>query len=182
MLKIAITGEPVGTQLQRNFDAIRKDIRSASLATATEVAELIQTAGRAQIASAGHFGTRFINGFVCFAQKIPNGAIIDIEHKEKLAAFFEKGGLIQGKPLLWIPFSNSGVTVPPSQYGGKLFYGRSRHGTPLLFSYETRKPIYFGVKSVYVPRKFRLREIIAKNIRLIPSVYQRYYGRSRRGR
>lgn len=77
------------------------------------------------------------------------------------ASIFETGGTIYGHPLLWLPFSGTDAEgVQASSYGSQLFsVNRPTGGVPLLFSINDRKPKYFGVPNVNVPKKFHVAEI-----------------------
>lgn len=177
-ITIKLKGDDVRHQMRRNFTLAINRMRKATVAAANEIAANIKREGDADIRAAGRFGPRWTGDFlVTVRPKVGGlfGAVISIEHRNAIAAFFETGGVIRGHPYLWLPFSGNGITVPPSQYPGRLFSAKSRDGLPLLFSYETREPIYFGVTSVNVQRKFHITDIIRKNARLLPVVYARHF-------
>lgn len=77
------------------------------------------------------------------------------------AQIFQTGGVIYGKPLLWIPISNTdAVGIPASEYPRGLFsVTRKNGGVPLLFSLADKAPRYFAVNSVNLKKRIHLLEI-----------------------
>jgi hypothetical protein len=81
---------------------------------------------------------------------------------------FEHGATIEGKPLLWIPTTHG---APPASRSGKKLTSATINGTPVLFDANDRdrhrKPLYIGVKSVRIPKKFRIFEIVKEQAKRI---------------
>jgi hypothetical protein len=81
-------------------------------------------------------------------------------HTNPGAKIFEKGGVIKGKPLLWIPLSGTdAVGVRAGAYGGLYSVNNPGQKRPLLFSIKDKQPKYFGIEQVTMPKKFHLAEI-----------------------
>jgi hypothetical protein len=140
--------------LQRRF-------RYAFTAAANMAAAMIEESGRIDIALAGNFGARWIEGLHVKASGTIGNMRISMYHDVPYAGIFETGGEIHGNPLLWIPLSFTDAKgIAASEYGSGLFrVDRRASGTPLLFSIADKKPKYFGVESVTIPQKFHLRDI-----------------------
>lgn len=147
-------------KFKQNLAGLHDRFQAAFTAAANMAASMIQTQGRADIAKAGKFGEKWQNGLQVQAEGALGRMQITMTHDDERAAIFEKGGRIQGKPLLWIPLSGTdAVGKSASEYGDKFFSGESRQGTPLLFSMSDKLPKYFGIESVTIPKKFHLAEI-----------------------
>lgn len=174
-LKFVIQGEPLHVQLERKLSFIYGNMRKAMLLAANEIADNIKYRINKDIKSAGNFGPRWQNSFKVTVNRKFFGANIDITSNNRIFTFFTKGGVIYGKPLLWLPLSGTGVTVPPSRYPERLFSGKSRNGTPLLFSAKTKKPIYFGVSVVYIPQKFHVNKIVREEANKFSIIYKQKF-------
>lgn len=125
-----------------------------------ETAVEITNAGREDIASAGKFGPRWTRAFKSQSKDIKGGCVVTTTMGGPHWRIFEEGRVLQGHPLLWIPFSDSdAVGKKHSQYPGGLIQITSRRGLPLLISLRDHKPKYFGKQSVTIPKKFHLTEI-----------------------
>lgn len=144
-----------------NLAGLQKRYRYAITAAMNMAASMIQEAGRIDIALAGSFGARWIEGLHVEATGTLGNMRISMTHDVDYAGVFETGGTIQGNPLLWIPLSFSDAKgIPASEYGAGLFrVNRKGSGVPLLLSINDKQPKYFGVESVTIPQKFHLREI-----------------------
>lgn len=86
--------------------AAKKDpIAAAGTAAITDAANIIKAEGRADIAAAG-FSKRWQNTlqFIVYPKKqLSIDAAALIYHKIQYAGVFEKGAVIAGKPMLWLP-------------------------------------------------------------------------------
>lgn len=122
--------------------------------------------GRARIASSGNFGSaRWLQGFnvAAFPQSgALTNARIQIWHDVPYAHIHDKGGLIRGKPLLWIPLSHATEAkgVYARDYPGGLFRVDRVVGRPLLLSIVDKKPKYFGIAQVTIPARWNLEETV----------------------
>jgi hypothetical protein len=124
-------------------------------------ASMIQEKARADIAASGNFGGDWVSGLQVRVEGAGlKNMRISMTHDKPEAEIFEKGGEIEGHPLLWIPLSGTDAQgVQASEYSGGLFSAHSREGTPLLFSISDKMPKYFGIESVTIPKKWHLAEV-----------------------
>ena len=99
-----------------------------------------------------------------------------IFHKYGIAGVFEYGATIQGKPLLWIPTRHGAPTASKS---GKKLTSATVRGRPMLFDADDknrdRKPLYIGVPSVRIPKKFRITEIVKKHVAKIAMLFIKHF-------
>jgi hypothetical protein len=122
-------------------------------------ASMLRSLAIRDIMSAGKFGARWINALSVGVSGTRNNMKLSMSLDVPGADILEEGGEIQGKPLLWIPISGTDAEgVQASDYSGGLFSVQSPTGTPLLFSREDKKPKYFGISQVTIPKLFHLRD------------------------
>lgn len=146
--------------MQRTLNAIA---RASSKATRA-AAKVISVRGKQDIARAGQFGTRWLDGLSVDAQPASGYFInnrIEIGHDQLGARNFEEGGTVRGRPTLWVPLSFA--NVPKGQtaknYPGGLFRVTTKAGKDLLLSVKDKKPKFIGLSSVRIPKKWHLRDI-----------------------
>jgi hypothetical protein len=104
-----------------------------------------------------------MSGLRAFKQRKEPGTsrtVVTVKHNIPFAEIFEEGGIVKGKPLLWIPISTErdAVGVRARRYNLRLFRIKSKKGTSLLIT-PKGKPKYFGVRSVTEPKLFHIRQI-----------------------
>ncbi len=159
MITIRLTNIPSMREMSALWGA---RLNKALNAAANMAASLMQELGRNDIGGAGNFGSRWVDGLkVNVEGAAPGNMKISMTHDIPWAGIFETGGTIQGSPMLWIPLSGTDAAgIRASAFGGGLFSAKyPRHGgPPLLFSMADKKPRYFGVEAVTIPRKFQLTE------------------------
>lgn len=177
-VRLFLAGEKIGPQLKRVGVKNRQKILHAERGAAQKARDVVLSKGRKDIASAGKFGSRWIDGFqgkitegggfirVAFTQKVPYWRV------------FQFGAIIRGKPLLFIPFSfaKDAQGVRARDYPGRLFrVTRRRDGLIMLFTANPgaeATPKYFGKESVRIPKKFHLVEIIRDTARHMKDYYK----------
>lgn len=156
----------------------------ASTATAHEAAAEIKRLGDADISRAGQFGPRWQKSLTVFATP-KHGALLNsrvtAQHEIPYAGIHETGGVIRGKPLLWIPLSfNEHITRRKRArdwgraYGGLFRVNRKGGKNPLLFSIRDPKPLYVGVKQVTLRKRFHLTEIMERTAKKMGAVFDRH--------
>lgn len=161
--------------------------KQRSVAT-TYVAALRQTAadaveeGRRNIAGAGKFGGKWQSGLQFRMEGAAEGGEPSLQakaiifHRFGFAGVFEHGATIAGKPLLWIPTTPGG---PPASRSGKKLTSATVRGQPMLFDANDRardrKPLYIGVPSVRIPKKWRITEIVKKHAARFAELFRRYF-------
>jgi hypothetical protein len=165
-IKIVLKGRSIAAQTRDAMDTNLSDIAKATTTAAREAARVILAKGQQDIANAGRFGSRWTTGLKVDVQP-KSGALINaritVTHDISYFDIFEEGGTIRGSPLLWIPLSYTGIRISASMFasgfGGLFSVQRNSGGAPLLFSKVDRKPKYFGIPQVTIPKKFHITEI-----------------------
>lgn len=154
-----------------SIDETRDRFDQAFAVSKNMIASMMKTEVSADVASAGNFDTSKVTVAV-------DGDTITTTVDLPGAAIMETGGTIYGKPLLWLPFSGTDAEgVQASDYGGQLFsVNRLTGGVPLLFSINDRKPKYFGVPNVNVPKKFHVAEIEQRVMATYKDIFERALG------
>jgi Family of unknown function (DUF6441) len=157
--------------------AKQRSIARAADAALRETATNAVEEGRSNIAGAGKFGPKWQQGLqfrMVGAQKGGEPKAI-IFHRFGFAGVFEHGATIAGKPLLWIPTTPGG---PRASRSGKKLTSATVRGKPMLFDANDRdrdrKPLYIGVPSVRIPRKWRITEIVKENAARIGELFRKY--------
>jgi hypothetical protein len=172
-------------------------VANAAVAALNDIAAESVAEGRLNIAGAGKFGPKWIEGLQyrivdpaskgsselekVFAQGgTPVNASMQakavIFHKFGIAGVFEHGATIAGKPLLWIPTDPG---APPAGRSGKKLVSATIHGHPVLFDAadraRDRKPLYIGVPSVRIPKKWRITEIVKLNVKKFSALFLKHF-------
>lgn len=162
-VRMYFKGERVGAKFDRATQRfgmrVRNGVRLAGRTASREI--LLRSA--LDIRSAGNFGSRWTDSL--HADVTEGGGSIRIAVWSEIPYFsiHETGGIIHGRPLLWIPLSFAGVPkgLWARDYPGGLFrVDRISGGAPLLLSITDKQPKYFGKESVTLPKRFHIREII----------------------
>ena len=135
---------------------------------------MLEQTARADIGSAGNFGQRWTDGLKVTVEGSTPNMKLSMTHDIPYASIFETGGTIHGNPFLWLPISGTDAeNTRPANYSGGIFSARypRTSGPPLLFAISDKLPRYFGVPSVTIPRKFRLREDVQNVLDNMRSVF-----------
>jgi hypothetical protein len=157
--------------VERQGDRVRAAVRGA---VSDMVAETVEDV-RDDIRAAGRFGARWTDGFQ--GKVTEGGGNIRVAYTEAVSYWKiqQFGGVIHGRPLLWIPLSGAGV--PPGtlarDYSGGLFRTtRKRDGLPLLGSLADGSMKFFGKTSVYIRPKFHIIQIIRAAAQKLQDLYR----------
>jgi uncharacterized protein DUF6441 len=160
----------------------QRPVATAAVAALREAAADAVQEGRQNIAGAGQFGPKWREGlqyrtFDAEAGGEPSlQARAIIFHKFGIAGIFEHGGTIEGKPLLWLPTTRGG---PPASRSGKKLVSATVRGQPVLFDASDRdrhrKPLYIGVPSVRIPKKWRITEIVKEHARQLGMLFLKHF-------
>jgi hypothetical protein len=139
---------------KKGIDEQRDRYQQAFAVALNMIASMMQTQIADDVTSAGNYSSEAVS-------TERDGGTITTTIDVPGANMLETGGTIYGHPLLWLPFSGTDAEgIQASDYGSQLFsVNRSTGGVPLLFSINDRKPKYFGVPNVNVPKKFHVAEI-----------------------
>jgi hypothetical protein len=152
---------PIKPQIDETMAHLKVRMQEAAASSSEQLAETIQTKGRADIAAAGRFGGAWQSGFTYdISGEGAKSRTITFHHSNPLWRVFQSGATIKGKPLLWIPVDPGGPRA--KDFSGRLFQVKrsKKRDTPLLMSADDHKVKYIGVKKVIIRRKFHLLKII----------------------
>lgn len=182
-LRVTVNSVQAGQRFKADMRRAASSIDAAIAATAKETADAILKAGRADIQNAGKFGTRWTSGLQAKVGRGGGFTRITITHNVPYWTVFERGKVIRGKPMLWIPlsFALDAQRVWARNYPGRLVRVERPGKAPLLVN-PLSGPKYFGKRSVTIPKKFHLTQIAAREARRMSSVYSRNFRRLNRGR
>jgi hypothetical protein len=155
-----------------------RPVATAAVAALEEAADTSVKEGRRDIAGAGKFGPEWQTGLLYRMKDATDGGEPSLQakaivfHKRPLAGVFEYGVTISGKPLLWIPTTPG---APSAGKSGKRLVSATVHGQPMLFDAgdrdPKRKPLYVGVPSVRIEKKWHIVEIVKKNANRIGELF-----------
>ena len=163
--------------LEKMLDEIQQQIDAARMGAVRDAANVAIRKGRANIASAG-FPKRWQNALVYAFYpnegKDPAALIFD---KLPYASVFEFGATIRGRPLLWLPIEQNlphGVHSP-KQYGRQLVSVNIAGKRPLMFDKfnRLRGPLFVGVSSVEIRKRFNLMQIFAAAAARVGKFYEK---------
>lgn len=169
-------GKQLGRKLESRAKVITERVIKATQLTARVTAANIERRGRAQMKRAGKFGSaRWQEGFRALVSFVSRSSLrIRITHSVPYWKIFQFGGVIKGKPMLWIPlsFAADAQGIRARDYPGDLFKVERPGKAPLLLGGRPATPKYFGKESVTMPKKFRLVEISKEESRKMGTVYR----------
>jgi hypothetical protein len=159
-----------------------RPVATAAVGALREVAKEAVQEGRSDIgrAGAGFTHAKWQSGLRYRTVGATKGGAPSLEakaiisHQYGIAGVFEYGATIKGKPLLWIPTKRGAPTASKS---GKKLVSATVRGKPMLFDAADRdphrKPLYIGVTSVTIPKKFHITEIVRKHAAQIVQVFSK---------
>lgn len=158
-------------QFTKGLDEKRDRFSQALAVSRNMIASMMKEAVTADVTAAGRFPGDAVSVTV---EGDTIRTVIDLPG----ASIFETGGTISGKPLLWIPFSNSDAAgIQAKDYGDQLFsVNKLDGGKPLLFSIRDRQPKYFGTPSVKIPKKFHVADIERRIMAVYADIFERALG------
>jgi hypothetical protein len=151
----------------------QEPVREAATAALKETAANAVQEGRSDIAAAGKFSGGWISGLQYRMEgedALEPKAIVF--HKIGLAQVFERGITIHGKPLMWIPTMPG---APRPRASGRRLTRATVRGQPMLFDAADRdrhrKPLYIGVPSVRIAKKWHIVEIVKKHMEQFKTLF-----------
>src|ERR1700676_172298 len=125
----------------------------------------IETAAKQVVASSGKFGGKFTEGLRAVTIE-GNGFNSEIQLVSDIPFFsvFDKGVTIHGNPFLWLPLSfGDAAGQRATAFSGQLFMvNRRTGGPPLLLSIQTKKPMFVGITSVTIPKKWDMKTTVER--------------------
>jgi len=159
-----------------------RSVATASIAALRETAANAVQEGRRDIASAGAFGANWQRDLQYLTKNATQAGEPSLQakaivfHRSALAGVFEHGISIQGKPLLWIPTTPG---APKASRSRKKLTSATVRGKPMLFDADdrdrARKPLYIGVPSVRIPKKWRITEIVKEHAAQLGQLFIKHF-------
>jgi hypothetical protein len=156
----------------------QRPVATAAVAALRETAAESVQEGRENIAGAGRFGGKWLSGLKYRTENATDNGEPSLQakaivfHSFGIAGVFEYGATIAGKPLLWLPTKRGD---PPAGKSGKKLVSATVRGQPMLFDAADRdrhrKPLYIGVPSVRIPKKWRITEIVKEHAARIAELF-----------
>lgn len=176
-VRVYFDNDRIGPKFQRSVYRQADNVRQSMRLAAKETADDIVALGRADIGQAGRFGSRWMQGLHADVTEGGGNIRLAVYHDVWYWRVFEKGAVINGKPMLWIPlsFATDAQGVFARDYPGGLFKVERAGKAPLLLSREDKKPKYFGKESVTIPKKFHLAEISRRAAQQLGDLYRRIF-------
>ena len=177
-------------------NGIQTPLAQAATAAVREAGEIAKSNGRASIAAAG-FSRKWQNALRVNIYP-PQGDSLRpaafIFHKIRYAGVFEDGAVIGGQPFLWLPLPTvplrRGRPMTPAQYVksiGPLVSVQRPGRAPLLFpkyrparrrrgrmSSKERKPLYVGLSSVAIAKRFNIKGAAQNAAAQLPSLFEKH--------
>jgi hypothetical protein len=93
-------------KFKQNLAGLGERFQGAMVRAAHRAAQMMEEKGRADIASAGNFGGLWVSGLKARVEgEGQKNMRISMTHDDPRAGIFEKGGVVKGNPLLWIPLA-----------------------------------------------------------------------------
>lgn len=151
-----------GRALEAEINKATKPITDAAVAALGDAAKLAVRDGRANIRSAGRFHGGWITGLRSRVYKNRGlDAAALIYHRMARAGIFEEGGIIRGKPLLWIPLGGRRAVMRAARNVSSINLPGRR---PLLVGdiQGERKPIAFGLDVARIRKRFSIAAIVKR--------------------
>lgn len=172
-VRIKFESDQLGPKFKKNRIRDGERVLASARAAAAEAQKEFLTRGRADIKKAGRFGSRWTTGLTAPITEGGGRIVLNVKHAVPYFMVFQKGKVIRGRPLLWIPLSFSdAVGIRARDYKGPLFRVNRKGKAPLLLSAKDKKPKYFGKASVRIPKKFHILEIGREVARKLKEFYR----------
>lgn len=195
MPELVINCKVLASRLKSNMAKANDMMQAAIIGAANEAGQEIVRRGRADIASAGRFGSRWQEAFNTDITSSKNSITITATMRGDPPVsywpVFEYGANIKAKNpggLMWLPFpfASDALGVWPRDYGGELFRrgnvlyaktGEFREVNEQGDTEEIGDPKYLGVPEVTIPQKFHLRDIVLQ----VAKELKDYYAKNMKG-
>lgn len=162
MTTFAITVDAAGgPNFAQAFTAEAARVKAAAKAAGQRAADELLKRDKADIASAGNFGSRWQDALSATVTQAQSGSVrVKVTHAApNYFSVFETGKHIRGKPILWIPFAEDAMGISAKNFGGPLFEVKRKGKPPLLVSSIDHEVEYIGLKAVDLSKRFHFDEI-----------------------
>lgn len=204
-MSLAITYFAATGQLEQVLRAKYGVVADAATAAIRDAAAIVKRDGRGNIAAAGFSKRwqNALRVNVYPKSRSSANAAVFIYHKIIYAGVFERGARISGKPLMWLPLQRLGKGhMSPKKYArtiGPLTSINAPGAPPLLVSRVRTKrakfkvtrsllkrgtsgagtvrsvPVFVGVKSVNIKKKFRIEAVCRAAAAQLPGMYVSHF-------
>ena len=173
-VRLYFQGDRVGPVFRRGTVRQRDAVLRATRTAASQVQQEALTRSRRNIANAGNFGPRWTEGLHVDQTEGGGSIRLGVHHDVPYFMVHQRGALIRGRPLLWIPlsFASDAKGVSARDYPGGLFRVDRLGKSPLLLS-MSGEPKYSGHASVRIPKRFRVIEICREVFLKLGAYYNR---------
>lgn len=163
-IEFVINTGDAAKKFKQNLAGLQDRMERAITATTNMIASMILEQVKADVEQAG-FSNRWTDTIGVSVQPGSLGNMrVSLTGGDPALALFETGGVVHGKPLLWIPLSGTDAGKTRARdYPGGLFsakYPRPDGHRPLLFAISDKLPRYFGIESVTIPKIFHINDIV----------------------
>lgn len=182
-----LTYSYVAGEFDRATDTMREKIQDAGVAAMKDTQQAVKVGGRQAISSGG-FGKKWQNAFR--VNLYPNrgraaNPAVFAYHKIPYAGVFAFGATIHGKPFMWLPLPHipkkmGGKKTTPESYAkrfGKMITITSPKGHQLILGRRSNRkgaklePIFFGLSTVTIRKRFDLDKVFSREADSIPQRY-----------
>ena len=179
-LRVVFKNKNIGREYRAAVEGGQRRVRTSLLRTAREARDEILDQARDDIRSAGRFGAAWTQGLSAEIDEGDDGNIeIVFSHEIPFFTVFTKRTVIRGKPLLWIPlgkkYGGTAQGILARKFRGGLFRVDRPGKAPLLLSRKTGNPEYFGKRSVTIPKKFAIFEIMRDVAGQMKAMYKKHF-------
>jgi hypothetical protein len=176
-LRIKFSGDQIGPKFKKNLVRDGEVVLAATRLAAQDAQKEFLTRGRRDIAQAGRFGRRWTEGLTAPITEGGGRIVLNVSHAVPYFMVFQRGKVIRGKPLLWIPlsFATEALGRRARDYPGGLFRVNRAGKAPLLLSIRDKRPKYFGKTKVTIPKKFHVLEIGRDVARKMKEFYRKNF-------
>ena len=174
LFRVTFRERRLGYRYRLATQASARRVRQAAVRAVGDARNIILRLGRANIASAGRFGTRWTQGLKGRVVEGPDAIELQMSHDVPYFTVFQFGKVIRGRPLLWIPLSHAtdAQGVYARDFPQPLFRVDRAGKAPLLLAAPSGEPKYFGKEQVRIPKKFQVFEIIRDVSRRIKDFFR----------
>lgn len=155
-----VTSTNFGRALELEIRESIKPITDAAVGALDDAAKEAVQKGRANIRAAGRFSGPWVQGLRSRVYKNRGlDAAALIYHRIAVAGIFEQGGVISGKPLMWLPIGGRRLLA---RSGKKLASVNIPGRRPLLVGTVQGKriPLFVGIERTTIRKRFHIADIV----------------------
>jgi hypothetical protein len=148
---------------QANWLGLSRQFTGAVQGATKQASKEIESAIGDAVAHSGKFGAKWTQGIhATIIQGNGFNSTIQVQSSIPFFSVFDKGVTIKGNPFLWLPLSFSDAAGQKvSSFKGQLFFVKRKvGGPPLLLSIATKKPMFVGLTSVTLKKKWDTAQIV----------------------